>query len=134
MPVPCSSLVIMAVMDVGIMRMGVFEEHVTSRMRVRLLDLAVENVLMLVMAIVAVFVHTWSIGACACSCSWVSVKCSQMPPPMSAAAAQNQGPGASPSITSEIATPTNGAAEKYAPMRAVPRWRNASTNISRLRP
>ena len=39
-----------------------------------------------------------------------------------------------PSITSEMAAPTKSAAEKYARVRAVPRWRNARTNITRLRP
>ena len=33
-----------------------------------------------------------------------------------------------------ISAPANGATEKYAAVRAVPRWRNAITNSARLRP
>ncbi len=59
-----SSLVVVTVMDVGIMRMGVFQARVMVRMRVRFLAVPIEIVLMLVMAVVAVFMHMvhWRMG------------------------------------------------------------------------
>ena len=57
-----------------------------------------------------------------------------MPSAISAAAAQNAIDGMSGQISSESATPNSGATEKYAPVRAVPRSRSATTNSTRLTP
>ena len=40
----------------------------------------------------------------------------------------------SPSKGTAIAAPIKGAVEKYAPVRAAPRWRNPSTKSARLTP
>ena len=53
---------------------------------------------------------------------------------MKAAATQNGHETDSPSITIEITAPKKGAVEKYAPVRAAPRPRKASTNSTRLTP
>lgn len=43
-------------------------------------------------------------------------------------ARQQQGATGSPSKPTASSAPQNGATEKYAPVRAVPRWRSATTN------
>ena len=53
---------------------------------------------------------------------------------MRPAATQNTAPALSCSHSKAMMAPTNGAAEKYAPVRAVPICRNAVTNKARLTP
>src|SRR5437773_950119 len=53
---------------------------------------------------------------------------------MSPAATRNLIVRGSPNATIEIAAPTNGANEKYAPVRAVPRCRSARMKQTRLIP
>ena len=50
------------------------------------------------------------------------------------AAIQNATEGDSRSTSSASAAPKKSATEKYAPVRAVPRWRSATTNSTRLMP
>lgn len=53
---------------------------------------------------------------------------------MSTAAATSCQLTASPNISTANTAPMNGAVEKYAPVRAVPRNRRARTNKTRLTP
>jgi hypothetical protein len=73
-------------------------------------------------------------GEWKCSCSWCSVRCSHTPIAINRPAISSCAETASPNAMIAATLPMNGAVEKYALVRAVPRPRNASTNKTRLMP
>lgn len=96
------------------------------RMHVRLRAVPREIMLMLVMGIRTMRMRHGLMFVFMGLC--VSVKCRQMPAPISPAAIQNRMPELSLSRSNQIAAPTKDTAEKYAPVRAVPSCHSASTN------
>lgn len=123
----------MTVMDVGEMRMRVRNGQMNMRMGMRFVAGIRKLVLMLMMFVVAVPMRMFEQVV-----SMVMLmSLSQMQP--NTERHQNCGPqkntdGSSGHITSDSATPNNGATEKYAPVRAVPKCRSATTNSTRLTP
>ena len=123
----------MPMVDIGVVWMRVRHWLVSMRMRMRLRAVPVRAVFVLMMLVVAVGVRMIQ----ALVRVIVFVPLGQVQPDPRAHQRRGnpeQHTGRLAQTSSEIAAPTNGAAENYAPVRAVPRWRSASTNITRLRP
>ena len=115
----------MAMMDVRVMRMRMPERLVAVRMHMRLGAVPLKIMLVPVMRIMAVSVrmrHGFMRVL-------MFVRFGQVQP--DAGAHQR---GGDPEDGTRMFAPTKGAAEKYAPVRAVPRCRRARTNITKLRP
>ena len=123
----------MPVMQVGIVGMFVDHRCVPVPMRVRFVDRIVWPMGMLVMFIVPVPMLVHHLG--------VPVLVLMLFGDMQIDAERHQSACndqasvmGSPNMAIASTAPTKGAVEKYAPVRAVPRWRKASTNKTKLKP
>ena len=123
----------MAMMDVGVVRMRMRQPNVLMRMRVGPVAVRFEVVRVAMMGIMRVLVRV--------AHRLVSVRVSMVLRDVQPDASQHQyrrdpnnGPGVPANNSKDRAAPKNGAIEKYAPVRAVPRLRRAPTNSTRLSP
>ncbi len=123
----------MPVMDVGEVGVRMRNGLVPVRVRMRLLPVPIKivNVLMMLIMPVTMGVLQYFVGV---NVLVAFAKMKHTPNAINPAATQNSVDGTSGHSENDSATPNSGATKKYAPVRAVPRFRRATTNKIRLTP
>lgn len=125
--------VAVAMVQIRVMRMPVNQARVPVPVRMRFTRHDPRGVLVLMVVIVPVPVlvfHRLVRVFVLVTLREVQPEAQAISPPAMSSLADS----GSPSMRTARTAPTKGASEKYAPVRAVPRWRNPRTNMARLTP